>query len=72
MRVPCLSQWECGGLGGGGGGGGDDGGLKLELETLRGAKTKLLNFQVVGRHILVSNVATCWRQFLILSLYCSV
>lgn len=33
MRVPCLSQWECGGGGGGG--------LRVELETLKGAKTEL-------------------------------
>lgn len=32
MRVPCLSQWECGGGGGG---------LRIELETLKGAKPTL-------------------------------
>lgn len=60
MRVPCLSQWECGGGGGGG--------LRVELETLKGAKTELSACVNCWKAHLVSDVATCWRQFLILSI----
>lgn len=62
MMVPCLSQWE--------GGGGV--GSRIELETLKGAKTELQVCVNCWKVQLVSDIATCWKQFLILSLCCCV
>lgn len=52
------------------GGGGGGGGSRIELETLKGAKTELQVCVNCWKVQLVSDIATCWRQVLILSLYC--